>query len=73
MDELLLPISYKGQDMDLHLRMFAYGWTFRIGVKIGEAELLFEPDEEGALRALGEVEIEPALVRIIAEQLEKLR
>jgi len=73
MDELLLPVTYRNEELELPIRMFPYGWTFRIAVKVDGKELFFEPDEEGVLRALGEVEIGPALIRVIANELEKLR
>ncbi len=80
MDELVLPLKYGGGEMDLPLKMYAYGYTFRVEVWIGSSVVIFEPDEEGHYRALveaGHIEKNKALSRellqAIAEALEKLR
>jgi len=74
MDELVLPLAYGGEDMELPLKMYAYGYTFRVEVMIGETAVIFEPDEEGSYRALGEMGTVPVdLLKIIVEELVKLR
>ena len=72
MDELLLPINYKGEALELPVKMYNYGYTFRVDVLIGEAVVIFEPDEEGSYRALADKTVNVALLRVIAEALEKL-
>ena len=45
---MLLPLNYQGEDMELPIKMYAYGYTFRVEVLIGETAVIFEPDEEGS-------------------------
>ena len=80
MDELLLPLIYQGEEIELPVRMYAYGYTFRVEVMIGETPVIFEPDEEGSYRALVSPELieknkmlNRELLQAIAEALEKLR
>jgi hypothetical protein len=80
MDELVLPITFGGEDIELPLKMYTYGYTFRVEVLIGETSVVFEPDEEGNYRALvdgGQIEtnktLSKGLLQAIAEALEKLR
>jgi len=80
MDELVLPITYAGEDIELPLTMYAYGYTFRVEILIGETQVIFEPDEEGSYRALISAEqveknktLNRGLLQAIAEALEKLR
>ena len=80
MDELVLPITYDGEDIELPLKMYVYGYTFRVEALIGETPVIFEPDEEGSYRALigsGQFEknntLNRGLLQAIAEALEKLR
>ena len=53
MNELLLPLTYRGEEMELPLKMYPYGYTFRVEVLIGETAVIFEPDEEGSYRGAG--------------------
>ena len=80
MDELVLPLTFNGEEIELPVRMYGYGYTFRVEVKIGESVIIFEPDEEGSYRALVTPEqmansndLNVGLLRTIAEALEKLR
>jgi hypothetical protein len=80
MDELVLPLVYEGEDLELPLKMYTYGYTFRVEVLIGEQAVIFEPDEEGSYRALvGPEQVEKnktlskGLLQAIAGALEKLR
>jgi hypothetical protein len=80
MDEMVLPVTYGGEDIELPLTMYAYGYTFRVEVLIGETPVIFEPDEEGSYRALvnaDQVEknkkLNRGLLQAIAVALEKLR
>jgi len=45
MDELLLPLTYGSENLELPINMYAYGYTFRVEVLIGETAVIFEPDE----------------------------
>jgi hypothetical protein len=80
MDDLTLPAYYNGEELELPVRMYAYGYTFRVEVLVGETAVIFEPDEEGSYRALvdaGEMEknksLSRGLLQAVAEALEKLR
>ncbi|RYD93352.1 MAG: hypothetical protein EOP54_19340 [Sphingobacteriales bacterium] len=79
MDELVLPVTCNGTNMELPLKMYAYGYTFRIEVLIGEESVIFEPDEEGSYRALSvNVQFEKgklldlSLLKAVVTALEKL-
>jgi hypothetical protein len=72
MDELVLPVNYNGEELKLPVKMYAYGYTFRVEVLIGEAVVIFEPDEEGSYRALADKAIAVGLLQAVAVALEKL-
>jgi hypothetical protein len=73
MDELTLPLSYGGEELELPLKMYAYGYTFRVEVLIGETTVIFEPDEEGSYRALADKAVNVGLLWATVGVLEKLR
>jgi len=74
MDELTLPVNHNGEELELPVRMYPYGCTFRVEVMVGETTVIFEPDEERSYRALGDIwKLSTGLPRVIAEALEKLR
>lgn len=49
--ELSLPVDYKGKELEFPFSMVAAGYIYRFVVQIGEAEVVFERDEGGELRA----------------------
>jgi len=76
----MLPVNINGEELEFPVRMYAYGYTFRVEVLVGETVVIFEPDDEGSYRALVDAaQIEKSnalsigLLRAIAEALEKLR
>ena len=73
MDELTISIRYKGETIELPVSAYNYGHTYRIAVKVGEDEIIFEPDEERQLRAFAPAHTDRELIAIIARQLEKIR
>jgi hypothetical protein len=80
MDELMLPVNFNGEDLEFPVRMYAYGYTFRVEVLVGDTAVVFEPDEEGSYRALVALDqleknkfLNRALLQAIAGELEKLR
>jgi len=80
MDELTLHVCYNNEELELPVRLYPYGYTFRVEVMVGETAVIFEPDEEGSYRALVPSEqmfqnkkMSVELLRVIAEALEKLR
>ena len=72
MDELLLPLNYQGEELELPVKMYPYGYTFRVEVIVGEAVVIFEPDEEGRYRALADKAMDVGLLKVIAGALRKL-
>lgn len=75
-DTFDLVVMYKGVEHLFPAELRPFGFTYKIWVKVGEAELLFEPDEERNFRALLHNEIpfhshpDPELVAAIATELE---
>jgi len=72
MDELLLPVNYQGRELEFPVKMYSYGYTFRVEVLIGETVVIFEPDEEGSYRALADKAMDVGLLKVVARALEKL-
>lgn len=71
-----LAVQYKGVERSFPAELRPFGFSYKIWVKVGEAELLFEPDEERNFRAVLHNEIpihshpDPELVAAIAAELE---
>jgi len=72
-DGLSITIKYKGKTIELPVSAYSYGHTYRIAVKVGEDEIIFEPDEERQLRGFAPAHTDKDLIAIIAAQLEKIR
>ncbi len=51
-DPFVLTVHYKSKDQDFKGWLLLQGYTHKIKVQIGEAEVFFEPDEEGGYRAV---------------------
>ena len=80
MNELTLLVNFNGEELEFSVRMYAYGYSFRVEVLIGETVVIFEPDEEGSYRALVDVgkmeknkSLSRELLQAVAIALEKLR
>jgi hypothetical protein len=73
MEELVLNFTYQGAELELPLRLYPYGYTYRLEVKVGEDAVIFEPDEEGSYRAFADEKLDKGLLAAIAAQLEKLK
>ena len=73
MDELTISVTYKNKSLELPVRAYNYGHTYRIAVKAGEEEIIFEPDEERQLRAFAAPHTDKEIIAIIAAQLQKIR
>lgn len=70
-----LPVQFKGHERLLPARLVRFGYSYRIYVQAGDAEILFEPDEERNFRAMVEDavardKIDVELIRAIVEALE---
>jgi hypothetical protein len=79
MDDLSLPVLYKGEEKNFPLRIIPAGYVYRIVVIVGDTELIFEHDEEMSLRGLMSYEdllkhkqIDPELLEVIGEALQKV-
>ena len=75
---MLLPVSFQGEELEFEFDV-QHGYVTRVGVKIGEVVVIFEPDEEGVYRALVTLEdmarsrgMSVGLLQAIASQLENL-
>lgn len=69
-----LPVLYKDKDFFLPAQLIQQGYTYKFKVLVDEAEVYFEPDEEGNYRALVDAEtlprnIEPAFLQAIADSI----
>ncbi|WP_462264401.1 hypothetical protein [Mucilaginibacter sp.] len=79
-DEFLLPVSFKGEALELETRLLPWGYTYRFEVQVNGLPVQFEPDEERNYRALVAPEqaegkgskLSVALLQAIAEGLSKL-
>jgi hypothetical protein len=74
-EPFLIPVQYLGQEQEYKARFERWGYTHRISVLIGEATVVFEPDEEGGYRALrtDDASTVPfALLQALAYKLAKL-
>jgi len=67
-----LPVTYKGEELELKARFERWGYTHRFVVLFGETTVTFEPDDEGNYRALGEGQIEIGLLQMVASKLAAL-
>jgi hypothetical protein len=52
-EPFILPVVFGGTNYEFKARFERWGYTHRIAVLIGEETFVFEPDEEGSYRALG--------------------
>lgn len=74
----ILPVTYNGIQYEFIARFERWGYIHRIAVLIDEDTFIFEPDEEGGYRALGQPSgmankpASPELLKSIAEKLVKL-
>jgi hypothetical protein len=73
---LEIDIEYKGQKMSLPIELVKWGYTYRAVIVIKDAEVFFEPDEEGSYRAIVQdstVEIDARLLEAISTELAPIR
>ena len=75
---MVLPVNFQNKDLELEFDI-QRGYVTRVGVKVGEVVVIFEPDEEGNYRAMVTLEemakakeLSVGLLQAIASQLEKL-
>lgn len=51
-DVFLLPVTYKGEELELETQLRPWGYTYRFEVQVNGVPVQFEPDEERNYRAL---------------------
>lgn len=74
-EAFVLPVEYQGEARDFDCELRVMGYTYKIAVQVNNAEILFEPDEEGYFRATTQAPDERKshwdkdLLAAIAEQL----
>ncbi len=49
---LMLPVTYKGEELSFPLRIVPQGYVYRFAVLIHDIEVIYERDDAGELRAL---------------------
>lgn len=47
-----LPVTYNGRETTFESRLVIQGYTHKFCIVVGEAEVVYERDEEGSYRAL---------------------
>ncbi|XZF12894.1 hypothetical protein ACTHGU_13995 [Chitinophagaceae bacterium MMS25-I14] len=71
-----LPIHYRGQDVELPMRLSISGYIYRFIISLPDAELTVERDEEGNLRLLADqaaaTTVDKALTEAIINSLKQL-
>jgi len=75
-EPFVLEVNYRGEMLALPAAFQRYGYTYRIAVSIDEIAYIFEPDEEGSYRVLGDTARTPVdmeLLKVVAKRLEKLQ
>jgi len=48
----ILPVTYRGQELEFPLQILQTGYTLKFVVTIGEAKMIFEKDDQGEYRAI---------------------
>lgn len=73
-EPFILEVTYQNRPLELPAAFQRYGYTYRIVVAINEVNYIFEPDEEGGYRVIGDqsVAVEAGLLKLIADKLKKL-
>lgn len=78
MEELMLPVQYRGEEREFGARIAATGYTYKLLITVDQTDITFEKDEEGQFRAVlatperpGHLP-DPELVQAITEQLNRL-
>ncbi|HEX2535807.1 MAG TPA: hypothetical protein VHK69_18825 [Chitinophagaceae bacterium] len=51
-EPFVLTVPYRDQEVEVEARLELRGYTHRFVVQVGDTEVWFERDEEGAYRAL---------------------
>lgn len=72
MEEFELPVEYNGREFVLPGRFVRRGYSYGIYIEVDGVEVMFEPDEERNLRAVGVGdEVDVGLIKSIGKALER--
>lgn len=74
-EPFLIVVNYNGQEQEFKARFERWGYTHRIFVLVDETTVVFEPDEEGAYRALNinnSSTVQSELLQVLAEKLMQI-
>ncbi len=72
-EPFILSVAFGGTHYEFKARFERWGYTHRIAVLIDEETFVFEPDEEGSYRALGNcVPGNVHLIQVVADKLASL-
>ena len=78
-DQLVLPVTYRGEELEFEVRVYQFGYVHRVEVLIGDIPVQFELDDEQNYRALVNLEqmeqsknLNIGLLQAIAGQLESI-
>jgi len=47
MDDLMLPVTYRGKEMEFPVKIVPHGYTFRYFLLAQEFQIIFEQDDSG--------------------------
>lgn len=72
-----IPVEYKGEELTIDGRLVSFGYTYKLYLMIGEAEVVFEKDDSQQYRALIETSVDgktldSGLVNAVIEVLDSL-
>jgi hypothetical protein len=51
-NEFLLPVTFKGKELEFPARLLNYGYSSKLEVELDGIKVIFEPDEERNWRVL---------------------
>jgi hypothetical protein len=78
-DQLVLPVTYMGEELEFEVRVYQFGYAHRVEVLIVDIPVQFELDDEQNYRALVNLEqmeqsknLNIGLLQAIAGQLESI-
>ncbi len=78
-DQFELDVEYQGKQVTIPVRLYKWGYTYRLEASIEGISVFFEPDENESYRAIIEETVDMSvspdkeLIETIIIQLESLR
>lgn len=52
-ETIMLPVEYQGETVELPLTIVQLGYTYQLHIQVNERILIFEKDDEGEYRVIG--------------------